>query len=396
MKLQIVYGATWTFPSVVPVLQQWQGMGYQLWVVSEEPPPKEIGKVRWSFLPKAARNTVTALSWTTSEWEAAKHAVGVVCLWELAVVGSAELAKSLGLPGPSLDAATRARDKWFMATAWKQHASIPATWQLSSPDDLMRLLAFEERLVVKPRSAGGSYGVRLVNQDWAGSTEEWQELKTKWEFDLLAQKPIQGPEFSVEGFVDAQGVYHPLGITRTFTTDGPHFVEIAHVAPAKLTPIVTQNIYEVAYLCNVSLGLSSCVTHFELKLTDFGPVPIELGARVAGGRIPYLWKDLDRFDLYDVALALAQGLTPEVAHPRPSRTHSRAAAIIFGASDDTAREAETLNLEIMEFSATAPSRPTHWTSNNDRCGLLRVRGAWSAVANLLSTNLGRSGMTLAQ
>jgi biotin carboxylase len=76
------------------------------------------------------------------------------------------------------------------------------------------------------------------------------------------------------------------------------------------------------------LGIEDGITHSEARLTERGPLIIEINGRVGGDLIPFLGKVATGIDPGEVMLDVALGQRPEI-----TRTRRAAAGIRFGYPD---------------------------------------------------------------
>lgn len=134
---------------------------------------------------------------------------------------------------------------------------------------------------------------------------------------------MPGPEFSVES-VTYGGVTTIVTITKKRSSSGGYFVELGHTVPAMLQPEDLQAMCATVRDAIAALGITHSVTHTEVKLTPDGPKIVEIGARLAGGRIPELVELALGVDLWDATLSLALGEVPDL-----QSTRNQAACIRF-------------------------------------------------------------------
>src|SRR5207249_7492479 len=104
---------------------------------------------------------------------------------------------------------------------------------------------------------------------------------------VLIEEYVEGPEYSVEGFMDG-GSVRVACITSKFLGPEPHFVEAGHVVPGSISEPERRRV--VAYVGRVvaALRLDRGPFHAELRCTPHGPLLIEIAARLGGDRIPDL------------------------------------------------------------------------------------------------------------
>lgn len=373
MAFLIIYGFSEGFPGHWTLLERWISIGHKLWLISESPDQTRLnGVMRWDAMSRQAQQEPMALPWESEQWRRAAGADGVICLWEQSVTGAARLANRLGLPGPDPQSAQLARDKWLMVQRWQSAGiRVPFTQPIDSPESLTQLLKRFRKIVVKPTDSGGGFGVQEVTARWPQSDGAWDDLRTWRNVSLIAQERIDGPEVSVEGFVDHANRYHLLGVTAKYTTVGPRFVEVGHMAPAPIDDAKLEIIHRLANQCHDAFDLRDCVTHLEVKLSSAGPIPIELGARVAGGAIPEIWASTDRFDLYEVARCLATGKLPVVQH---SVAHAYAAVVFPTVRANWQEIVSGMDLELLDSRCRNGPTGRAISDNSSRWQLIRVRG----------------------
>lgn len=220
----------------------------------------------------------------------------------------------LGLPGISMDTALKSTDKGAMAKAFKDHnVASPWYYLVSVEDDLDHLapnLTFP--CIMKPTDNAGSRGVALVSS--------MEELRTNYSYsrqqsrggNVIIEEYLQGSEVSVEVMV-VDGKVHILAITDKLTTGAPHFVEMGHSQPAILSISVQKQIVELAENAVKAVGINCGPAHVEMKITERGPVMIELGARMGGDCITTHLVPLSTgIDMIKATIDVALGLKPDI------------------------------------------------------------------------------------
>ncbi|MGI5484171.1 ATP-grasp domain-containing protein [Streptomyces lavendofoliae] len=264
---------------------------------------------------------------------------GVVSGSEFYVDAAARLAHLLGLPGQPVETAEAVRDKTLMrAVLAKGGLRVPRYAEVAGADDLdaaARAVGFP--CVLKPAAGSGSIQVSRV-EDRAGLESAYRVLADHADFVFdqpedgraLVEQYLVGPEFSVEGYVD-RGRVAIVSVTRKLLGDEPYFVELGHVVRADLAPDVREAIEEYTSAVVTCLGIALGPFHAELRLTDEGPVLIEVGARLAGDRIAELIHLATGVSLRHVMVASHVGLDPEAAWPRARPVAPYAAVHFFTA-----------------------------------------------------------------
>ncbi|WP_441245328.1 ATP-grasp domain-containing protein [Kitasatospora sp. McL0602] len=242
---------------------------------------------------------------------------GIVAFAEPHVLAGALAQQRLGLPGPSLHAATISRNKALQRNAFAAHG-VPQPAYLQTDD----LRAAEQWMldhlpvVVKPLSLSGSTGVELV-ADRAAVDDVIARRAA--EGRLMVEQAIFGPEFSWEALVrDGEVLFE--NVTEKATTPPPAFVELAHRPGHDFTdPAVAAGVAELTRGVVSAIGMGTGLVHLEFRVGPDGvPVLMEVAVRTPGDYIPEAISLTYGFDLYEAVLRLALGLpVDELVNTKP-------------------------------------------------------------------------------
>ncbi|MGW5555873.1 ATP-grasp domain-containing protein [Micromonospora sp. NPDC003944] len=238
---------------------------------------------------------------------------GVIAGFEYAVGAAAELAHALGLVALSPDTAEAVRQKDVMRERCLKHGiAVPASMTIRADDVGECPFAFPA--VVKPVDWGGSLGVRLVRD-----TDEYQRAcaeihsygEVKFHHDprrvALVEEYVDGPEFSLEGWVDTAGL-HLVSITTKLVSAPPQFFEMGHVATPPHGSPHGRLLHEFAAQVVAAFDITVGPFHIETRIAADGhPALIEVGARLAGDCIPELIMAGPGVDLYLATAEAARG-----------------------------------------------------------------------------------------
>lgn len=309
------------------------------------------------------------------------HPDGIMTLaTDMPMRGVAKAAEILNLHSISYETAVKATDKYEMIKAFKLYG-VPSPWyfDVDSIDDLKRLegqVAFP--CIIKPTDNAGSHGVAKV--------QNFKELLASYEYShscsrhgkVIVEEYLDGPEVSVEVMV-VNGEVHILQITDKITTGAPHFVEMGHTQPSRLTHETQQQIREVATAACKSLGLDKGPAHVEMKVTDRGPVMIELGARMGGDNITTHLVPLSTgIDMVGATIKVALGEKPDITPSLHCGSAIRYFDVPFGTieSIDGVTEAEKIpGVRQITFTKTIGEQSTPIKCSNDRIGFVIAQGA---------------------
>ena len=103
----------------------------------------------------------------------------------------------------------------------------------------------------------------------------------------LVEEYIDSQEYSVEMF-SWNGVHSLIGVTKKTTGYLPNFVELKHIFPTEISPMILDEIKSACVEVLDIMEIRQGPTHIEIKVTNDGIYFIEINARLAGGMIPEL------------------------------------------------------------------------------------------------------------
>ena len=228
--------------------------------------------------------------------------------------GVAKVSDKLGLYSINYATAVKATDKYDMIRAFKEHG-VPSPLYFAV-DSLEELKSHEADVmfpcIIKPTDNAGSHGVAKVFS--------YQELLDNYEYahscsrqgKVIVEEFLDGPEVSVEVMV-VEGTVHILQITDKITTEAPHFVEMGHTQPSRLSQEIQEAIRDVTIAACKAIGIDKGPAHVEMKVTQRGPVMIELGARMGGDNITTHLVPLSTgIDMVGSTIKVAMGEEPDI------------------------------------------------------------------------------------
>ncbi|HMK06440.1 MAG TPA: ATP-grasp domain-containing protein, partial [Flavobacterium sp.] len=201
---------------------------------------------------------------------------------DIAIPTISYVAQKLGLIANSVDSAAMSTNKVLMRESFSQgNVCIPKFVEVEAYNpELFRDFTFP--IIVKPVDRSGSRGVSK-----AENTSELQDAIPTAVEDSIAKKAIaeefiEGDEVSVES-ISWQGKHYILTITDKVTTGSPHFVELEHHQPSKLSLEIQQKIKSETIKVLDAVGVKYGAGHAEFKITTSDEVyAIEVGARMGG------------------------------------------------------------------------------------------------------------------
>lgn len=259
---------------------------------------------------------------------------GVVTTREEAVPWVAQVARRLGRPALSEDAAVACRDKDTMRAVLRQHG-LNQPWSRSlTLDEALAIVdaqALQFPLVLKPRFGLGSLGVSKV-ESIAQLRQHYGDAvaaSTRALSTVLGSQPYFSPTLLVEAFIGG-----PEIVADTFSVDGevklmsiaykgeapgPYFERSVYEAPLQLPATVAEAVRDQVARGLAAIGLRDGPSHTEMRLAPGGtPYIIEIAARVGGSGVSAFMVDastgVDPFHL-QVRQACGASIRPEDLRP---------------------------------------------------------------------------------
>jgi len=263
---------------------------------------------------------------------AKKHRIdGVVTFWERDVVLTAKIAQMLHLPGMSIEAAQRGRNKLLMIEALhKSNVPHPRFWPVNNFQDLLEGLEYIQLpAILKPLSGAASKNVVKIE------TKNPKDLRklffqlyklTQPEHDpifyydpgrFLLEEYLDGPEVSVEGIVVGKETYL-VAITDKLPMHGPYFIERGDNLPSRHPLYIQERIYKIVEKAIKVLGFENCGIHAELRIVKEQPKIVEIAARLGGDYICDWVETVYGVDLAKKIVRIALG---ETVNPKRKFQH---------------------------------------------------------------------------
>lgn len=245
--------------------------------------------------------------------------LGVLSWDEVLIVTTAHVAHELGVPGPGITAIEGCRDKFRSRRVLT--AAAVAQPRFHFAQDERQAVAAAERIgypvVVKPRGMAASMGVVLAS-DANAVRNAFRAAEASsligapaYQGGALVEEYLSGPEVSVDGAV-VNGVYSPLFLARKTVGMHPYFEELGHIVDPADDLLEDPQLLATLTSAHRAIEFRYGITHTELKLTERGPVIVEINGRLGGDLIPRLAYFATGVDSGAVAVDVALGLHPEI------------------------------------------------------------------------------------
>lgn len=293
--------------------------------------------------------------------------------------GVAKASDKLHLHSINYETAVKATDKYDMIKAFKA-CDVPSPWYYDV-DSFENLKSLEGKVtfpcIMKPTDNAGSHGVAKVNN--------FEELLDNYEYShscsrhgkVIVEEFLDGPEVSVEVMV-VNGKVNILQITDKITTEAPHFVEMGHTQPSRLSEDTQEAIRRVAADACKAIGIDKGPAHVEMRVTKRGPVMIELGARMGGDNITTHLVPLSTgIDMVGSTIKVALGEEPDITPTLHCGSAIRYFEVPFGIikSIENVEEAKRApGVKQITFTKEVGEESTPIQCSNDRIGFVIAQG----------------------
>jgi biotin carboxylase len=211
-------------------------------------------------------------------------------------IAAAAIASALGLPHNPIAAVLAARHKATMRGALARAAVAQPAYRVfrveEGPGRAALVITFP--CVLKPTFLAASRGVIRAN-DPEELARAWSRIEAilkdpevvrkggQWSREILIEDYVPGFEVALEGLL-REGDLSVLAIfDKPDPMEGPSFEETIYVTPSRLPEATQREIARMAGRASLAIGLRQGPIHAELRVTDAGPVVIEVAGRSIGG-----------------------------------------------------------------------------------------------------------------
>ena len=204
---------------------------------------------------------------------------------------AAAIAAELGLPSNSLASVAAANNKQQMRQLLAQ-ADVPSpNFRLCRFDDDRAELAQQTDFpcVIKPLALAASQGVMRADDpaELLLACQRLEQILACGSLpaadQFLLEEFVSGPEVALEGIVTAGQLRVLALLDKPVPMDGPFFEETIYTTPSRHPAVDQQAVRAVTQQAIEALGLTHGPLHAELRLSDTGPVVIEVNPRSIGG-----------------------------------------------------------------------------------------------------------------
>jgi biotin carboxylase len=292
--------------------------------VADSPVAREL--IEWEYqLPGAADEFVNA--------HPDLRPAAVAPLQEYATPFAARLAERYGLPGAGLGAALLLRDKSLLRkVTGVAGIANPESAPVDSPRQVRDFMAANPGpAVLKPANRQAAVGTMIVraagdvDRAWAECVEQDEGVYVPdrpMPLQMLAERYLSGPEYSVEMLVD-RGAPVFANVTDKVLYPGPRPIEAGHLVPADIPPELWAALIDQTAAVLRAVGFGTGIVHCEWIVVAGRPYLVECAGRFAGDGVIELVDRAYRVDMVPAFYALMKG--EPLPRPLPRRAELGAA-----------------------------------------------------------------------
>lgn len=229
----------------------------------------------------------------------------VLALSEFNLLTAARVREALSAPGPDVEATLLLRDKAPMKDAVRAAGlRVPEFRPVATAEDVAAFARDHGAVVVKPRTGAASVGCVVL----PAGADPVRELAGRDLSGHEVEEYLDGPIWHVDGLI-SEGV--PLfAVASRYTGTcyrfglGEPLASVVHTGPA------AERVTDFAVRCLHALGHLRGTFHLEVIEHPQGLAFLEVGARVGGGEIPFVMRDVYGVDLIGDWIRLELGEAP--------------------------------------------------------------------------------------
>jgi hypothetical protein len=233
---------------------------------------------------------------------------GIVSLSEFDLLTTAQLRAELDVPGLRPETVLRFKDKTVMKDAILAFDITVPPYVEASDRKALEALLFETDfpVILKPKIGAASHGVRRID-----NREELSYALTQVDLNNFeCEKYIAGQIYHIDGLV-RRGEFQVVKPSRYINTCYS-FAQGKPLGSVLMAPSPkTEKLVSFTHNCLKALDLTNGAFHLEVIEDERGNFYfLEIGARVGGGEIPFIYRDLFGVDLIGEWLRIEFDLPP--------------------------------------------------------------------------------------
>lgn len=192
------------------------------------------------------------------------------------------LANELRLVGNTQECTILTTNKYEMRKVLKEKGMPIPEFQLIKNEQDIDVYKIKFPAIVKPIDRSGSRGInKVMNIDELKIAIQIAK-KVSFIDSILIEEYIDGKEYSIEG-ISQKGEHKIIQVTEKFTSGDPNFIEMAHLAPARIDRDLKKRISKTIEESLTALKVENGASHSEIKVSSKGDIKIiEIAARMGG------------------------------------------------------------------------------------------------------------------
>jgi len=243
------------------------------------------------------------------------HIDGVITFWEDDVLLTSKISDKFNFIGIPFSIAKKIRNKYLFRDFCRLN-NLPFTkFKIIKPNESIKEITKDISfpMVIKPIFGSSSaFVIKAENED---------ELKNSLNYIKKAMSAsiesalTDGSEIMVEEYIDGDEVDMDIliqngrmkfhAISDNSKTKEPFFIEADRITPSSLPDTDQEKLINMADVILEKMGVQNACIHFEAKITDRGPMPLEINLRMGGDEIYASVKKAWRVDLIEGAAKIA-------------------------------------------------------------------------------------------
>ncbi len=299
---------------------------------------------------------------------------------DVAVITASRVAKALGLPGPSPEAAAALTSKLtFRAFLRDAGFACPRVVSVTAAMHLDGSLASNAKWLLKPNCSSGSKGIFIVTSFEEVSSHLAASRSFSLDGECFLEEFVEGSQHTCEGIIEGGKVVLSL-LTDRDTASTPYTATTGHRVPSRLPECIQTKALSTIESVMARLGVRSGPFDCDFVATGDRVLLIEITPRLGGNSLSKLFKAALGFDLVAYAVATACGDRYPVL---PSTSPKPAAVRILGVEQDgrltwNEKEAKLLAkqpwVDSLMFDVPCGSRVSPFVNGRNRVGEALITG----------------------
>jgi len=320
---------------------------------------------------------------------AREEGISGVCVsgTDVCVPAQGYLCDTLGLVGPSEEAACKAQDKLLMKDAFMAQGVRTAEYEYvplenSCPEEVCQRLGYP--VIFKAVDSSGSRGITKIN-----SPDEiayaWEAVKNNTRSKhYIVEKYLVGDEFGAQACV-WQGELRFILPHGDYVFQGDTGVPVGHFAPYDMGEEIIADCKQQLALAVKALGIDNCAINADFILCEGKTYVLEIGARAGATGLVELTSLYYGFDYYEKIIQLNMGeevdFTPVLETPQANveMLFCSEKSGILKQIDTSAVEADE-RIYSLEFDVEPGDPVRQFRKGPDRFGMIVTVGQTVAEA----------------